>query len=196
MNRIKALGVTGTPGTGKKSVARLLAPKLHRELLELNSLAEPHSVPDGSGGLAVDVKALGRDVRGRHLAGAIVSGHLLAEVLRAGDVEFVAVLRCDPAVLKRRLAARGYSHQKVIENVEAELIGVVLDAAVRRFGPPKVHEYDTSRSKPASVVRKIVLDLLSGLPQNAPWRDWTLSYDSSTKLRSLLSAPRTDPAST
>jgi hypothetical protein len=73
---------------------------------------------------------------------------------------------------------------------------VVLDAAVRRFGPSKVHEYDTSRTKPASVARKIELDLRSGLPQTAPWRDWTLGYDSSTRLRSLLSAPRTDPAST
>ena len=133
---------------------------------------------------------------GRRLRGAVVSGHLLADVLRASDVGFVAVLRCDPVVLKRRLASRGYAHEKVLENVEAELIGVVLDAAVRRFGPSKVHEYDTSRTKPPSVARNIELDFRSGLPQTVPWKDWTLDYDSSTKLRSLLSAPRTDPAST
>ena len=180
MTQTRAVGITGTPGTGKKSVSRLLAPKLHRELLELNALAASQSVQDDFGELAVDVNALGRDIRGRRLSGAVVSGHLLADVLKASDVDFVAVLRCDPAVLKRRLSSRGYAHEKVLENVEAELIGVVLDAAVRRFGPSKVHEYD----------------LRSGLPQTAPWRDWTLGYDSSTRLRSLLSAPRTDPAST
>jgi len=196
LTHTRAVGITGTPGTGKKSVSRLLAPKLHRELLELNSIARPHSVADHSGELEVDVKALGRAVRGRHLSNAVVSGHLLADALRTAEVYFVAVLRCDPAVLKRRLASRGYAHEKILENVEAELIGVVLDAAVRRFGPLKVHEYDTSRTKPASVARKIELDLLTGLPQAAPWKDWTLGYDSSTRLRSLLSAPRTDPAST
>jgi adenylate kinase len=196
MSRPAAVGVTGTPCTGKKSVARLLASELGLKLLELNVLAPPRSVPDGSGELVVDVKALGRDIRGRRLSGAVVSGHLLADVLRASEVEFVAVLRCDPAVLKRRLASRGYDREKVLENVEAELIGVVLDAAVRRFGPSKVHEYDTSRAKPASVARRIELDLRTGLPQRAPWKDWTLGYDSSTKLRSLLSPPRTDPAST
>jgi adenylate kinase len=196
MTQTRAVGITGTPGTGKKSVSRLLAPKLHRELLELNALAASQSVQDDFGELAVDVNALGRDIRGRRLSGAVVSGHLLADVLKASDVDFVAVLRCDPAVLKRRLSSRGYAHEKVLENVEAELIGVVLDAAVRRFGPSKVHEYDTSRTKPASVARKSELDLRSGLPQTAPWRDWTLGYDSSTRLRSLLSAPRTDPAST
>lgn len=143
------MGVTGTPGTGKKSVSRALAPMIRGELLEINALAGAHSVASESGELVVDVKALGVALRGRPLSGAVISGHLLADVLGPADVEFVAVLRCDPAVLKRRLASRGYSSEKVLENVEAELIGVVLDGAVRRFGRSRVHEYDSTKAEPA-----------------------------------------------
>jgi len=196
VRRPRALGVTGTPGTGKKSVSRALAPLVRRELLELNALAGAHSVLNESGELVVDVSALGLALRARPLSGAVVSGHLLADVLGPADVDFVAVLRCDPGVLKRRLASRGYSSKKVLENVEAELIGVVLDEAVRRFGPSRVHEYDSTKATPGMLARKIARDLRDGVPQPAPWIDWTVGYDSSSKLRSLLSAPRTDPAST
>ncbi|MDA4114387.1 MAG: AAA family ATPase [Thaumarchaeota archaeon] len=192
----KALGVTGTPGTGKKTVSPILASLLDLRLLEINSLAIPYSVPNREGELVVDVEILASELRRREIAGAVVSGHLLADVLKRGDLGFVAVLRCEPAVLKRRLTSRGYPHEKVIENVEAELIGVGLDAAVRRFGATKVHDYDATRAKPALLARTIADDYRGGLPQAEPWRDWILDYDSSTKLRSLLSRPRTEPAST
>jgi adenylate kinase len=193
----RALGVTGTPGTGKKSVSPILASLLGRELLEINSLAIPHSVPDKNGELVVDVKALGSELRRRGLSGTVVSGHLLPDVLNRSELDFVAVLRCEPAVLKRRLISRGYPHEKIVENVEAELIGVVLDSAVRRFGSSWVHEYDSTRTQPASLAKRIADDYTEGVPQAEPWRDWTLDYDSSTRLRSLLSmGTRTEPAST
>jgi adenylate kinase len=193
----RALGVTGTPGTGKKSVSPILASLLGREVLEINSLAIPHSVADENGELVVDVKALGSELRRRGLSGSVVSGHLLADVLNRPDLDFVAVLRCEPAVLKRRLAARGYPHEKIVENVEAELIGVVLDSAVRRFGASRVREYDSTRTQPGSLAKRIADDYEAGLPHVGPWRDWIADYDSSSRLRSLLSrGARTGPAST
>ena len=193
----RALGITGTPGTGKKSVSPILASLLGRDLLEINALAIPRSVPDKKGELVVDVKTLASELRRRGLSDSVVSGHLLADVLSRPELDFVAVLRCDPAVLKRRLVSRGYPHEKIIENVEAELIGVVLDSAVRRFGASRVHEYDSTRTKPASLAKRIAHDYTAGVPQAGPWRDWTLDYDSSTRLRSLLSrGARTGPAST
>ncbi len=148
------------------------------------------------GELVVDTRKLGSQLAKRGTACAVVSGHLLADVLKPASVDFVVVLRCDPAVLKRRLASRGYVPDKVLENVEAELIGVVLDGAVRRFGAAKVHEYDSTNASPASLARRIAEDYLAGRPQASPWIDWTLDYDSSARLRSLLSRPRTEPAST
>jgi len=123
--------------------------------------------------------------------------HLLPDVLRARELGFVAVLRCEPRALKKRLAARGYGHAKVVENLEAELIGSVLDAAVRAFGKRAVHEYDTTRASPRTVAERIARDFRSRSAQKRPWIDWTLGYGSSAKLRLLLSeAASTGPAST
>ena len=130
--------------------------------------------------------------------GALVYGHMVPDVLRKGEVEFVAVLRCEPSELKRRLEARRYPGEKITENVEAELIGVVLDESIRVFGAKAVREYDTTGRTPDSVARSIARDYRRRASKSAkkPFIDWTIRYDSSTKLRSLLSPPSTEPAST
>ena len=196
MKRPGALGVTGTPGTGKKSISPILAGLLRMELVEINSFARTRAAPREGDELVVDTKKLGSQLAKRGTTSTVVSGHLLADVLKPASAEFVVVLRCDPAVLKRRLASRGYLPDKVLENVEAELIGVVLDGAVRRFGAAKVHEYDSTGTSPVSLAKRIADDYLAGRAQASPWVDWTLDYDSSARLRSLLSRPRTEPAST
>lgn len=184
------VGVTGSPGTGKKSVSPLVAGGLGAKLVDLNAVALAR--PGASRN--VDVRMLRSAIQKVDLGRAVIFGHLLPHVLRKGEVDFVAVLRCEPAVLKRRLLARGYPDQKVVENVEAELIGLVLDESIRAFGAEVVCEYDTTRGHPAEVSRDILKDTRS--PRRRPWIDWTLRYDSSAKLRSLLSAPSTDAAST
>jgi len=192
-----AVGVTGTPGTGKKSISPLLATLLGMQLIDINSVAARHSSPrNKQGELVVDTKVLGSSIARRGLSHTVVSGHLLSDVVRPSSIDFVVVLRCEPTVLKQRLVARGYPSRKVLENVEAELIGVVLDGALHRFGPSKVHEYDATRTKPIPLAKMIARDYLNGARSVVPWLDWTHRYDSSTKLRSLLSTPRTEPAST
>jgi broad-specificity NMP kinase len=134
-------------------------------------------------------------------AHAVLHGHLLPHVLGKGEVELVAVLRCEPSVLRARLLERGYPQAKVTENVEAELIGVLLDECVARFGEDLVREYDTTSSSPKEVAGSIARDAMTrgtrkgrmkknkngrGGVEPLAWIDWTLDYDSSSKLRSLL----------
>jgi adenylate kinase len=174
------VGLCGTPGTGKKTLAPVLARRLRADARAINSFAP-------AGALEVDPRALREALLESTPAGAVLYGHLLPHVLRRGEARFVAVLRCEPRVLKGRLEKRRYPAEKVTENVEAELIGVVLDECVRRFGSAAVHEYDTTTSRaPSRLAARIVSDM--GLRRNAKkgWIDWTLDYDSSTKLRSLL----------
>ncbi len=180
--------LTGTPGTGKKTVAPLLAHALGLRLLALNDLAGREH--------AVDTKKLRARMLREDLSGTLLTGHLLPEVLRRGEAGFVAVLRCEPSRLKKRLQARGYTGEKVVANVEAELIGVVLDAALRAFGETAVREYDGTSATPVSLAKRIAHDYGRRVVHTGTWTDWTLRYDSSTRLRSLLSTPRTEPAST
>jgi len=188
----RMVGISGTPGTGKKTVAPLVAKMMGLGApIAINSLAKARG--------DVDTTMLRRRLLELDPPREVVFGHLLPHVLRKPEVAFVAVLRCEPAVLRRRLSDRGYPAAKVVENVEAELIGVVLDECVRRFGSDLVHEYDTTSAPPEKVARALARDAEAKAGQPAAaraWIDWTLDYDSSTKLTSLLAGGRDPPAST
>ena len=176
------VGLTGTPGTGKKSVAPILASDLDIGCSGVDELARRYGLVEEGGG--VDVKALGRRLAREKFGPSVLYGHLLPYVLAPRSAARVAVLRCEPSLLKARLAGRGYPPQKVEENVEAELIGVVSAAAFEAYGG-KAFEVDTTREAPESVAGRIARVLLGDDPGRRV--DWTLSYDSGAKLRSLVS---------
>jgi adenylate kinase len=192
------VGISGTPGTGKKTVAPVVAGILGLpRAISVSSFA-----PKGE--VDVDPARLRRDLLKAVPPGAVLFGHLLPHVLRKSEADFVAVLRCEPSVLRERLFARGYPPAKVTENVEVELIGVVLDECVRRFGSDLVREYDTTSASPKDVASAIAADVevargrgeKTAARAQLSWIDWTLDYDSSSKLRSLLAGRSGPPAST
>ncbi|MDA4116275.1 MAG: AAA family ATPase [Thaumarchaeota archaeon] len=187
------IGVCGTPGTGKKTVSPVVAKLMGLPApISINSLA-----PKGES--EVDTALMRRRLLALDPPRTVLFGHLLPHVLKKPEAALVAVLRCEPAVLRERLVRRGYPRAKVTANVEAELIGVVLDECVGRFGSRLVREYDTTSSSPKAVAGKIAMDAEAArVPTRGrpAWIDWTLRYDSSTKLRSLLGGESEPPAST
>lgn len=128
----------------------------------------------------------------------VLFGHLLPDVLEKPEARLVAVLRCEPTVLRKRLLKRGYPSSKIVENLEAELIGLLLDECLRAYGPALVREYDTTSASPEEVAASIARDTKSSITskRTARWIDWTLRYDSSSKLTSLLSGNTEPLAST
>jgi adenylate kinase len=201
------LGITGSPATGKKTVAPNVASGLSLPLIDLNALARGGSRPGTTTtstttttrrrSVEVDTSRLRKKLLGLHPSRAVVFGHLLPHVFRKGELDFVAVLRCEPSVLKKRLIKRGYTGQKLLENLEAELIGVLLDESLRAFGDTDVHEYDSTTADPLRLARSIVSDSrTASRSKRSDWIDWTARYTSSAKLRSLFSLRSTDVAST
>lgn len=133
----------------------------------------------------IDTKALRARLLATVRAPSLLYGHLLPYVVDKRSVSKVVVLRCDPAALKRRIAARGYPPAKVASNVEAELIGVVSFDAFSKFGPESVAEVDTTQKTPeeaAHITARFLLGQMT-LPRRI---DWSLAYDSAAKLASLL----------
>lgn len=137
----------------------------------------------------VDTSALKKKVGRLTDRQSLLYGHLLPFIAERGEMKTVIVLRCEPSTLKMRLLGRGYAAEKVIENVEAELIGLVSSQAVKAFGRTKVLEFDTSITDPKEAAA-IITDMARGPRHPMPPIDWTLTYDSASKLRSLLAVPR------
>jgi adenylate kinase len=142
--------MTGTPGTGKTSAARIMAPNM--PALEVQDLASRSGQSGPSGGpREVDLDRLGRWMRrnppGR--SNTLVVGHL-AHLLPVQDV---VILRCHPLELARRLKGRpGLTPDELRENVVAEAIDLVAYEALRT--PGRCWEIDTTHRTPAQVARE------------------------------------------
>jgi len=116
--------VTGTPGAGKTSIAKRLAKTLGLVYIDVNALIKKCSElidsKDRDGTLVIDEDKLETMLGARE---GVIDSHLSHYApKRIGDV--CIVVRCAPRVLKKRLEARGYSKQKIADNLESEIMNV------------------------------------------------------------------------
>ncbi|MFQ6134356.1 MAG: adenylate kinase family protein [Nitrososphaerales archaeon] len=154
------IGVTGTPGTGKKSVGRVVADMLGYRFLYLNSLAfESGAVlAGGEEDFEVDPDRLRRYVLQHIKDGRVVLvGHLLPHILSKGEVDFVAVLRCSPLELGKRYTGRGYSEAKIRGNISSEILDICFADALNKFGADVIAEFDTTGRQPSAVAEEVVM---------------------------------------
>ena len=168
----KLLAITGTPGTGKKTVAPLVASSLGLQAIALTDLLTRSEKRASSAG--VDPVRLRRRLLSRVKGRCVVYGHMVPDVLERRQVERVVVLRCDPYVLAKRLRARGYPAAKVAGNVEAELIGVVASACTSKFGRSRVFELDTTKNGVRHSAEAVHRSLTAKRPRTVQI-DWMLA---------------------
>ncbi|MCX8172730.1 MAG: adenylate kinase family protein [Archaeoglobaceae archaeon] len=127
------IALTGTPGCGKSAVAEELKRRGYK-VINIKEFAKKHRCARKLGSeIIIDVERLSR-----YGFDGIVEGHL-SHLLKP---EIAIVLRCNPLVIKERLMARGWEYDKVMENVEAELIDVILFEALQNCD--RVYEIDTT----------------------------------------------------
>jgi len=135
--------LTGSPGVGKTSVARLLGKRLGCRVVNEKQFALEKGIgkwDEKEDELVIPPAEFGKAVN-RLLEGEkniIVEGHLLCEVKLKAD--FFVVLRIDPEVLEARLEARGYSAEKVQDNVFCEGIDYCKKHAGRNWPGERIVE--------------------------------------------------------
>lgn len=168
--------ITGNPGTGKHTSAKLVARRLKAEIVDINRLAiDNEAVAEKTPkGLEVDLKKLGRMVAGilKKRGNFVVVGHLAPYVVKTAGVDMVAVLRRSPARLEQTLQERGYIREKVNENVSAEILGISLYDSIKAFGKRKVAEFDTTGKEPEQTADDIVSTAQKKKPRRAGAVDW------------------------
>ncbi|HET8686340.1 MAG TPA: adenylate kinase family protein [Methanosarcina sp.] len=160
------IGLTGTPGTGKTSVSKFLEGKRHWKVIHLNDLIkEKHlytEIDEKRDAVIADMElvkqCLAEIINGREYEVIILESHLAHYI-----ADIVIILRAYPPELKMRLKARGYSEEKIRENIEAEALDVILVEAFEWC--EKVFEIDTtgkSIEETGQDIEKIIDHILSG----------------------------------
>lgn len=155
------IAITGTPGTGKTVVAKILAKDLDANLISLTSLLKEgklSSVIDKKRKTRivsiVDVKsAVKKSVKKGKIN--IVDGHLS----HFADANIVVILRCRPDVLEKRMKKRKWPEKKISENLQAEILDAVTIEAADVRGRKNLVEIDTTKQTPkktAEIIKKVL----------------------------------------
>ena len=168
------LSLTGTPGTGKSTLAGLLSTH-GMNIITIEKLAEKAGALeeidtfDGAHPVDLDIllQYLNQNWQLAPTGPELIDGHFSHNL----PVDAVVVLRCNPDILRDRLKHRGYSDSKIESNVEWEMVG----------GPwgdkpnGRVAEFDATNISPNALWMNIEAWLLSGAPNRLPQIDWLSS---------------------
>jgi adenylate kinase len=164
------VALTGTPGTGKSTVSKLLRDDGYT-VLDLNEIALTQkltkSFDDHRQTTEVDLGKINeyleqhykdstkKNVKDKPIFLESHFAHLLT------GLELVIVLRCHPEALKKRLRSRDWSEKKLRENLEAEAVDTITIESVTEHGQGMTFEIDTTSKKP-DLVKENILAIVAG----------------------------------
>jgi adenylate kinase len=163
------LVITGNPGVGKHTSARIVAEKTGAEIVDINKVAIDSNAisKKTSKGLDVDTKKLSR-LLAKSLAAKkdlVLVGHLAPYVLKPAGIDMAAVLRRSPYELEKTFVKRGYTAEKARENVASEILGVSLYDSLKTFGKRKIAEFDTTGKTPEQTADEMISTLRRKTPR-------------------------------
>ncbi len=148
--------VTGNPGTGKHTIAKILAKKLDLNLVDINKIAIAEGVvKNNKGALEVDVKKLKKILDKRILKNTLLVGHLAPYVVSKNKVEVAAVLRRNPYSLEKIYRKRGYTEKKAVQNLGSEILGITYYDTIENIGRKKTFQFDITNKSIKETVKKI-----------------------------------------
>lgn len=179
MTERRVIVIAGVPGVGKSTVAGAVSERLGCPIIGVSELAVKEGALLGRDEERdtdiVDLPKLMEkitEVISASEGPIIVEGHYAYDVVPSDLVSHALVLRRAPWVLKDELRERGYSEEKVRENVEAELLDVPLVEAIEALGPDLVCEADTTGRTPEETVDEVLGILEESMPCRRNLVDW------------------------
>ncbi len=194
--------VAGTPGTGKTTLASLLSRRLQLPYLNTAALILEKGLwieyDSEHRSFVIDPQRVARALSNiaRAKPNLVIETTDVVTPWEAGlEPLLVIVLRCKPSLLLQRLMLKGWPRAKILENLEAELIGVVSYQA-RELYPQRVCELDTTSVEPRELLGEVlkVIEVMArgGSPAQPPCApqplDWLSDEESLTLLARMESS--------
>ena len=171
------VALTGTPGTGKTTVAGLLSAQGF-VVIHLTDIEKKCVIGEDKKRRChiYNIQLLDNYFHTESLLMqnevCIVEGHL-SHLLSC--ITNIIILRCHPQELKKRLKQKGYTREKIQENLEAEALDIILCDAAYCHTASAIREIDTTHTDPLAVARSITLLLQEGFQGEIgqiDWSDW------------------------
>lgn len=166
---MKIVIISGTPGTGKTSVSKAITEKLKAKLISLNDLVLQKFTTKYDS--KRDTFIFDEEVVKKHIVNLIRSydsektNYLLIEshfsdIIPEEFIDYLIILRCHPDELSIRLKKKGYSEEKVIENVQSEILGNCINYVIKKDVKVPLLEIDTT-SLDIETLKKIIIDIIT-----------------------------------
>lgn len=151
----KAILVTGTPGTGKTSIAKGIAEYYDYEYI-LISGHKDYVSEIVKGVKLIDVDKMIKWIKERQERSEkviIIDSHL-SHYYPKELTRMCFVTRCDPAELRMRLKKREYNNKKIRINLEAEAMDLILQEAIKE--EHRIHEINTTHRSTKSSMQEAI----------------------------------------
>lgn len=126
--------VSGTPGTGKTQVAKLIAKKRKLKYININKLIKKNKLYEKYDKklktYIVNTKKLNKFLIKliKKEKNVVIDSHL-GHYIPKKYVDLCIITKCDLKVLKKRLEKRKYSKEKIRENLDSEIFDICLREA-------------------------------------------------------------------
>ncbi|TFG02101.1 MAG: hypothetical protein EU539_13400 [Promethearchaeota archaeon] len=168
---MKIIIISGTPGTGKTSISNKIAKFINAKVLTLNEIAiseeftlkyddkrDTHVIDEDK--LVPFLKNSIIEIQKENFDYLIIESHF-SDMVPEEHIDFAIVLRCNPDVLYKRLEARGYNRDKIMENIQSEILGNCVDYLLQKQMIIPILELDTTNLTIESSAR-LIINLISG----------------------------------
>lgn len=167
------LVICGTPGTGKSTLVDKLVPKAATigmiNVINISKFAVQHNCTSGYD------DELGCHIIDEDKLDSVIESHLgegdrlnviesiHADIIDPKLIDFVFACRTDNTILFDRLSKRGYSEDKIANNIQAEIFQTIYDEALEAFGESLVEQLQSNVTEDLERNVDIVMRRLSDL---------------------------------
>lgn len=165
---MKIVIISGTPGTGKTSLSKAITNKINAKLISLNDLALQNdfikNYDSKRDTYVLDEKALIKSIINliksydpKKVNFLLIEGHF-SDIVPEKFIDFIIILRCHPDELTKRLKKKGYNEEKIIENVQSEILGSSVNYFINKHVKIPILEIDTTNRD-----IEILMDIIIGI---------------------------------